>query len=182
MPLHQRKQIRDAVAASLAAANTGAGPRVSKTRIVPWSRTELPAIAVYTLSETVADGSKSTAGRELERVMQLEIIGAVKATEDVDDLLDALAVEIERAMHKDETFGGACGESVLATTEIAVEAAGDKPIGFISLVYDVTYYTGAPEAEDVQTDALTTVDVHYNLSGVQEPADQAHDTVALAGP
>lgn len=176
MPLHQRQIIREAIRDALVAANTSAGSRVYETRVVPWHRVELPAIAVYTLNETVAPESKTTGPRVLQRLSHLEVVAAVEASANVDDALDAIALEIERAMHADETFGGACGRSILTSSELAVEVEGQKPLGFLSLIYEVTYYTDAPEAADVTLDDLSTVDTKYDLGNAQPAGDQAEDT------
>ena len=61
-PIHQRKAIRDAVVTALVAAATSAGSRVFPTRVVPWRKTELPAVSVYALDEKSDD--QQTALRE----------------------------------------------------------------------------------------------------------------------
>jgi hypothetical protein len=173
---HQRQVIRAAVAAALVG-QTAAGARVEPTRMVPWRPAELPGIGIYTLRERVEPESRDTAPRELERRFELAIEGCVRADAGVDDALDALALEIERVLHADATFGGTASDSLLAQTEIDVLENGDQPIGVIRLVYEVWYFTGAPEAADVTLDDLKTVDIHHDLEGQQETDDQAHDVV-----
>jgi hypothetical protein len=172
---HLRQTIRETVKALLVAASTGAATRVFETRVVPWRTVELPAISVYTLDETSAHNN--TAPRELTRELTLEIVAAVRATTDVDDQLDDLALQIERAMHRDWTLGNVVADSVLASTEIGVESSGDKPIGMVRLNYTITYRTNVPEDEDV-ADLLTDlqeVDTKFNVGGGQDPRDQAED-------
>lgn len=169
---HQRKEIRLAVQAALVAADTAAETRVYASRMIPFRRIDLPAIAVYTLEESSVDND--SAPRELTRTLQLVIEAAVRATgTQIDDELDDLAEEIERAMHADETFGGKCGDSVLASTEMDLAEDGDRMIGILKLTYATTYYTYAPEDADVTLDDLETVETTYDLG--TEPEDQAVD-------
>lgn len=186
MPTHQRQTIREAVKAQLLGPASGedppvyvtsAGARVYETRMIPWREIELPAIAIYTLDETVDPDSKSTSPRRIYRTMQLEIVAAARASNNVDDDLDTLAMQIEAAMNYDETLGGSCGDSILSATEMAIESVGNKPIGMVRMVYSVSYeyqpqLTGTPVTDD-----LSTVATNYSLSGDQATADQAKDLI-----
>jgi hypothetical protein len=175
--MHQRQLIREAAKAALVG-KTGAGARVYETRVVPFKRLELPAIAVYTLEENVDPASRSTAPRELKRTVDLAIEAAVKQGENIDDALDAIALEIERALHADETLGGAASDSILSSTEIDVLEDGDRLVGVVTLVYSVTYYTDAPAAEDAAAGELVDlarVDVRHNLGGSVDVNDEARD-------
>jgi hypothetical protein len=174
---HQRQVIREAAQAALVAANTAAGTRVTETRLGPQRATELPAISVYTLSEEVDPASAQSAPRELKRELQLAVEGWVRATGNVDDALDALALEIERAMHADPTLGGACSDSVLASTEVGIKMDGDRPMGAVHIVYVVRFYTYVPEADDVTLDDLSTVDVKTSLANAVNEANQAEDLI-----
>jgi hypothetical protein len=197
---HQRKNIRDAVRALLLG-KTSAGTRVFKTRLVPFRRLTLPAIAVYARSEPVDPESKNTAPRELRRELKLVLEAmvaegstvageVVKGTDgtpngdgspDLDDALDQLALEIERAMDADPTLGiDAVDTSILADSQLDVitEVEGraiDPPVGLLTLTYAVTYFTSAPDAADVVLDDLATVDTKTNVGGAQDPANQAED-------
>lgn len=172
---HQRQLIRTAVKDALIAAATSAGANVQATRMVAWGRNDLPAIAVYTLEETSDD--QQSAPRELQRVMQLAIEAAVKPAGNVDDALDAICLEIERAMHADAFFGGVCAGSSLTSTELDVLESGDKTIGLARLVYTVAYQTQAPDAVDQTFDDLSTAATQYSLAGAQATADRAKDTL-----
>lgn len=175
---HQRQLIREAAAAALVAANTAAGSRVYETRQIPHRKLELPAIAVYTLQESVDADSASTAPRWLIRQVQLLIEAIVKPGANVDDTLDAICLEIERAMHADETLGGTCWKSILSSTELDYFEEGDKEIGLAKLIYSVTYETQAPDADDVELDDLSTIAINYSLNGEQpDEDDQAQDLI-----
>lgn len=174
---HQRQLIRQATKTALVNAATAAGSRVYETRILPFRRTTLPALAVYTLVESVDEADKG-APRELVRNLQLAIEGSVEAGENVDDELDSLALQVETAMHADDSLGGTAEDAVLESTEVTVVEDGSKPVGVVRLVYAVTYRTYAP-ASVAAPDDFNTVDARFSLAGEQAPADQAHDTFTV---
>lgn len=171
---HPRQLIRHAVAAQLTGA-TAAGTRVFKTRVLPYRR-ELPAVAVYTFTETV-DVDVDSSPRELKRTLDLVIEGAVQATsaENPDDLLDALALEIETALHADPTFGNTAADAVLSATELEVVAEGEQLIGVVKLTYRVEYYAFADTF--VPPDDFNTANVRYNLSNEVHPDNEARDII-----
>jgi len=171
---HQRQRIREAVATRLVCKTT-AGARVFETRVIPFRRLELPALAVYALSESSED--QQSAPRELKRTLSLIIEAAVKSGDNVDDAMDMIALEVERAMHADETFGGLASDSVLASTDLEVFEEADQFVGLVKLQYEVTYYTAAPDAADVPMDDLQTISARTNLGGAQHEGDQAQDLV-----
>lgn len=175
---HPRTDIRRAVAAQLAG-NTSAGERVYRSRILPWEAVELPALAVYTLEESVdTEASAATAPRELERSYRVAIEGGVMAAEDVDDAVDTLAQEVETAMHADCYLAGSAADSILESTDVELAAEGERIVGHVRLTYLVTYRTYAPAQVDGLGD-FTTADVRTNLGGAQAPEDEAQDRISL---
>jgi len=171
---HQRKVIRDAAAAALTNA-TAAGPRVFAARKIALRRLELPALAVYALQEAVDPASIETAPRELTRNLKLVIEAQVEGG-NVDDALDAISAEIEKAIDADETLAGAAAHAILETTDLDVFESGDRAIGSAILTYAVTYYTYAPEAEDVPLVDFVTADVKTAVNSASDPAE---DVVTL---
>jgi hypothetical protein len=97
---HPRELIRKAVVAILVAANTAAASRVRATRIEPNKKSQLPALAVYTMSEEVNKDNELFEPRELERMLKLEIVGWVAHADSnpADEQMDALAAQVEAAM------------------------------------------------------------------------------------
>lgn len=170
--LHPRTLIRFAIVAALLGA-TAAAARVFATRVVPVRRTELPAIAVYTIEEDAED--KGTAPRELERVVQVAIEAVVHpaALSPADDVLDALSLQIEKAMHADPYLGGNAGDCLLTKTEIGVLPDGERLLGQLLLTYAVTYHTLAPAGE--ATDEFLRVHAEHNLGNQVHELDQAVD-------
>lgn len=176
---HPRKLIRDAVVAALTGA-TAAGSRVKGTRVEPQRNTQLPAIGVYTLSEEVDAQSASTAPRELKRDLKLEVAGWVADSSalPIDDAMDALAEQIEAAMHADPYFGDTAGDSILQSTEMSVleENAADPLIGIVKLTYTVTYRaivgTTTPTDDYLRTGTTTDIDGAGSADTVIDMFDQ----------
>lgn len=174
--MHERQAIRDA-AVALLTGETAAGARVYKTRIEPVLGADLPAISVYTDSETVAPSSGLTAPQELTRTVELAVEGWVTAatTDALDDALDDLCLEIETAMDQDLNLDETAYSSLLASTESAWKLDGRVPIGAVRMVWTVVYHTdlrvAAPE------DDLSTLDIHYDLNNEQDTEDQANDSI-----
>jgi hypothetical protein len=173
---HQRTAIRNAVKALLLN-HTSAAARVFSTRETPWERVELPGISIYTLEETVEPESGNTAPIELRRTLQLAIEIAIKAKENIDDEIDAVCLQVEKAMHADETLNHTASMSVMGGTEISVVSTGQQLIGLARLIFTVTYFTYAPDAADQTLDDFSTADVHYSLANASAPADQAEDLI-----
>ena len=178
--MHARQAIREACKTILVSANTAAGSRVYETRLTPWEAVKLPAIAVYALEETIdQDQSRETAPRQLWRNLTLEIVGAVRAGDNVDDALDDMAASIEAAMNADRWISGTVGDSLLDSTNIAIEVTGDKPIGFVVLNYAVTYFTESPTEATQVVSPLEGFDIQTSLEDAQAEADRAKDTINL---
>lgn len=174
-PTHERKAIRAAVVAQLSG-HTAAGTRVFPSRQPPVREVELPAICVYTDSEEVDEESANSAPRWLKRkaIVAIEVWAA--AGDAVDDVLDALALEVETAMDSDDSLGGTAFWVWPTSTEIGITAIGKIPVGCCRMLYTVTYKTDLrTEARDAAFDALKTVDTKYDLAAAQAPADQAED-------
>jgi hypothetical protein len=178
---HQRALIRNAVREQLLG-RTAAASRVYKTREVPWARTELPGIAIYALSEPIDPESQDTAPRELTRNLRLVIEGAVEAKSDVDDRMDDLAAEIERAIDADPNFAGTAHDSILSNTEMGIAVDGNRPVGTVIMTYLVQYHTQAPAATDVKLDDFGKADVKTSLGGAVHPGNQSEDLIILPPP
>lgn len=178
---HQRTLIRQAAKAALLG-NTSAGPRVHTSRIVAWRPKDLPAIAIYTLEEPVDPDSASSAPRELRRSLTLAIEVAAVQQESIDDELDALALQIERAIHADWTLGDTAADTILANTNVEIMAEGEKIIGVMRIEFTVTYYTFAPDAEDVDLPDHERSNIRYNLGNAVLEDNEAVDDIGVFTP
>lgn len=195
--MHPRTAIRQAVVALLQGPHaedlptpsyaTAAEGRVYPSRIDPFKRNELPAIAVYTISEKVSEDSIDTAPRELRRETELVIEGWVMPDDDtpVDDAMDDLALEIEAALHADPYFNDndedepetTASDSILRSTELQVVIEGERQMGRVTLKYAVTYLTLAPVAPEL--DDFETVNARINLGGEQDEDDETAQTFTV---
>lgn len=146
---HPRKLVRHAIVARLLGV-TIAGVRVQPTRIEPHRKTQLPAIGVYTLRETIdVTASALTAPRLLSRNLHVEVAAWVthSLTAPADDALDDIAEQIEAALGADRYLGGRVAglvkDTILESTEIRIVAGegNDPEVGIITLTYAVSYNT-----------------------------------------
>jgi hypothetical protein len=176
---HERTLIRNAARTKLLNA-TRAGARVETTRIVPWQPSEMPGLAIYTLEENVDPASWQSAPRELRRHPELVLEGYVLVPNDgnIDDELDAFALEIEKAMHADDTLNGTVGDVALKRTELLLTEKGEDVIGVVRLVYVPTYFTWTPDDGDGSPlNDFAVADTKYNLQPGQEALNRAEDTL-----
>jgi hypothetical protein len=142
---HVRKQIRDKVA-DLLKTNVGlVKRRVYTTRVHPLNDTNLPAISVYTGTET---SQRLQAGvTDMIRELSLEIDCYVRETSSFDDDVDAIAVQVEEAMATKFTLDGLAKFTVLTSTQIQFDGDADQILGVAKLTYSVQYVTPINDVE-----------------------------------
>ena len=146
MSAHLRKQIRDAVVARLTGLAT-TGARVHGGRTLPLSDNFSPTLFVYARAERSRTEAMGGAGRPLARQVKLVIHGYVSlAATDPEDTLDQIALEVERAMMAEETFGGLVVAIELSETDVNAELDDQRRrLGEIRLTYDIDYSTAADD-------------------------------------
>jgi len=144
MPDHARQQIRYAFRDLL---NGGPiwGNRVYTGRSTALSAKELPGLLVVAGSETVEVSSADAEGLKLDRIPEIVIVGYA-AGRDVQDRLDAIALEVEQlvaAAAEDTTSDllALIKDAVLTRTEIQFDTSVETESGVIRLVYAVGYRT-----------------------------------------
>jgi len=142
---HVRKTIREYLGTQLTGLTT-TGSNVFESRVYPMQSAKLPAIIIYTTtesSEEVAFSSK----RVQNRVLSVEVQGFVRAISNFDDTLDLIAKEVEVAILDDPTLGGLAINTELTNTQADYSGEGEQPVGTIRLTFDVQYRTetGQPE-------------------------------------
>jgi len=142
---HVRKQIRDKVAALLSANVSLVKRRVYTTRVHPLNDSNLPAISVYTGSES---SDRLQAGvTDMIRELSLEIDCYVRETSSFDDDVDAIAVQVEEAMAGNFTLDGLAKFTVLTSTQIQFDGDADQILGIAKLTYSVRYVTPINDVE-----------------------------------
>ncbi len=183
---HERQDIRDAIIEQLigtapfpAGYATAAQDRVTASRMLPNKTAQLPAISVYTDSESVDPASKLTAPRELKRTVTVAVDAWATATADIENTFDDLALEIETAMDSDLEFDETAHSSILVSTEIGLKMDGDRPMGCLHMEFAVTYHTDLRIAEEHEArDDFDTLGSQVSLGGTQDDEDdRAQDLV-----
>ena len=135
---HVRQQIREYFGTTLTGLST-TGTNVVESRVYPIENSKLPALVIYTKSETsepIVMGTDRVMSRELSVVVE----GYVKATSNFDDAIDTISKEVEEAIAADRTLGGLAKDTFIESTEISFNAEGEKPLGFVSLTFISNYY------------------------------------------
>ena len=140
---HARQQIREAVA-TLVTGLTTTGSNVFQSRVYHLQASELPALLVYTNSETV-ERSHMTTG--LVRELTLRVEGIAKALADIDDTLDTIGAEVEAALGGQEPAG--VEDLVLQSADVTINGEGEQQVGAIVMDFLVRYRTDQADPETI---------------------------------
>ena len=138
MANHIRQQIREKLGTTLTGLTT-TGSNIYQSRVYPLENINLPALVIYTKSETsepIVIGTNRVMSRELSVVIE----GYVKATSNFDDTIDTISKEVEQAIATDRTLDGLAKDCYLESTEIEYTGEGEKPLGYVSLTFLTNYY------------------------------------------
>src|SRR5210317_649365 len=138
MANHIRQQIREKFGTTLTGLTT-TGSNVFESRVYPLENASLPALIIYTKSETsepIVIGTQRVMSRELSVVVE----GYAKATSNFDDTIDTISKEVEAAIAADRTLDGLAKDTYLESTEIEFNSEGEKPLGYVSLTFLTNYY------------------------------------------
>jgi hypothetical protein len=173
--VHPRKAIRHAVANVILAAETDADDRVYATQKLLYPLRVLPAISVYTPREKST--LDETAPRELDRKLDVIVEALLEAGENVDDAMDDMAEQIERAMDTDPYFGSLVFQSNLIETETVSEPDGDRQIGQLTMTYTLSYRSDA--FVETSIDDFKRLEATYDLESEQAPLDQNIDLITV---
>lgn len=136
---HLRKQIREYFGTQLTGLTT-TGANVFQSRVDPMVSAKLPAIIIYTTSESSEEVSFS-AKRIQQRSLTVNVEGYVRAVTNFDDTLDLISEEAEIAILDDTTLGGLAINTELTGTDITYSGDGEQPVGTIRLTFEVQYRT-----------------------------------------
>jgi hypothetical protein len=147
MAEHVRKQLR-AAAKDLFAGLVTTGSRVYVGRARQLAAAHKPSLLIYTRNEdagTSSSGNPATLRRTCDLVLEGRVLGG--DAEEVEDLLDDIASEIERKLGANATFDGLAKAVGLTRTETDVQAPGEHLNGKITMTFGVLFHTheGAPD-------------------------------------
>ena len=138
MAKHIRQQIREKFGTTLTGLTT-TGSNVFESRVYPLENASLPALIIYTKSETsepIVIGTDRVMSRELSVVVE----AYCKATSNFDDTIDTISKEVEEAIMADRTLGGLAKDTYVESTEIEYTGEGEQPVGYVTLTFLTNYY------------------------------------------
>jgi hypothetical protein len=149
MANHIRKQVRDAVGVLLTGLAT-TGNNVFVNRLITLKDGQLPALVIRTNDEEIETEDISD-DAVLARRLEVEIEVHALAVDDVDDVLDGVINEVEKAIYADEaanTLNGLIKGLDLKTISIDFDAEGEKKAGLARMSFEAIYFNQA-SAPDV---------------------------------
>lgn len=176
--LHPRTAIRKGVAALLRG-RTSAGQRVFASRVAPFMARELPAIGVYTTEEDADDGETSPRRYTRNPLVVVQIV--VESDQDAEDLLDALALEVEQLLLPDPSWGGLADDSLFTKAETFLVEGGRSDYACHAMTWRAEYQSRPGLLDEAALDDFATADVTYDLAPPDGAAD-AEDTITLPTP
>jgi hypothetical protein len=144
---HVRKQIRAAAVTVLTGLAT-TGSRVYPSVVYPMQDAQLPGLRIDTGAESIAMAAPSGGvARTHERTLNLIVQGCVKQNTTYNDVIDAIAEEVEKAIANNQSLGGAKYVQ-LKSIEVALSGDGEHPVAVSTMTFEVFYYTAmnAPDA------------------------------------
>lgn len=173
---HPRTLIRQRVKADLLAApdSPALGAYLCRSTDVP--PYQLPCFLVYDDDEKREGDFYQGRPR---RVLELTIEGWARGVvpEDLEVLLDQLALTVERTLENDPRLGGlAAMDLEYQSTEKLRDSRGKSYVGVVIIKFEVTYMM--PEAEEDAPDDFLTFRADYDLAPADGTVD-ASDTVTL---
>ncbi len=140
--MHYRQRIRDAVQARLLAAETLAGPNVFTSRarsILEILQKREAVLSIYTADE---NSQRSEDGHLLERTLVVTIEGAAGGGDDLDDVLDGFALQVEAAVDADPRLGNLLSDDMeLTATSSEISARGNMQVGAFRMDFACRYLT-----------------------------------------
>lgn len=174
----QRRQIREAFRSVLIAAETSCGDHIEENRVRPFRHKQLPAVSLFTQSESVAVNSEGPRlyVRECEVIVNLVVDGE----RDVDDEADRICDELEAAIEGPDLVSMV---AELARVELIrvegpyLDRDGSKVLGGVRLVYLATY------EDEITEEAGDIVDfqrVHTEVdTSASNPGPELEDELEL---
>ena len=138
---HVREQIRSRIVTNVTGlASTGS--RVFESRIYPLESSELPGLLVYTISEE-SEPIRIGPNRLLERVLNVVVQAYCESNSDFDGTIDEICKEVETALASDRTVNGLSKDLFIESTDITFSSESNKTVGYVTMVFQVQYYTDA---------------------------------------
>jgi len=131
---------------------TNAGDRVSTNRADPHWQDQLPAIVIYTGSESVErDQAAPPAYRRVARVIVEMAVEHSEVGPGPDDLVDDLAEQVEQVFFEDPELRKQLGDLVQSARQVGfdmlVAASGDALLAGARITLEFLYFQDAPTGD-----------------------------------
>src|SRR5574340_997261 len=137
---HAHKLIRDAAKTALTGLATTAS-RVFANRLYAMADTDLPGLRISLDRETV-DVENVNVNPVQERQLELTVECCAKANSALDDAVDQIQLEVEKALAAGLTVSSVHLDCVLAASQFD-DAIGLTPVAVKKVTYLVKFYTRA---------------------------------------
>lgn len=142
MSKHPRQEVREAIAARLKEVKTAAGDKIYISRAIPLFDHNLPAILIYANDEQIREECWDSDGfGPLKRELEIFIEAVTIGREDLDNKLDNLALEIEKALDGWNISDKKAAILRFKGTDLDMSVEGKNTYGAVRLAYSLTYYT-----------------------------------------
>jgi len=142
---HVRQQIREYFESQLTGLTT-TGSSVYASRVYPLTNAKLPALLIYTQSESLEESSFSKK-RVQARSLEVIVEGYVRAISTFDDVIDTICTEVEAQVLDDPKLGGLAINTELSSVTAMYSGEAEQPVATVNLTFTVQYRTetGQPE-------------------------------------
>ena len=142
---HVRQQIREYFETQLTGLTTS-GSNVYASRVYPLGSGKLPALLIYTHSESVEEQSFSSKRVQM-RTLEVNVEGYIRAVSNFDDKIDDVLKEVEVALLDDPKLGGLAINTELTSAQCDYSGDGEQPVATLVITFTVQYRTetGQPE-------------------------------------
>lgn len=135
--MSKRTLIRNEIKNLLINAPTTCGDNVYSNRVSAYWRDELPSISIFTTEENAEP--RDIRSNQYVRTMNLMFEVHAEASEDLDQLLDTIADEIEDVMVANQSIGGHAIGSTYTSSSSELTGDATKPIGVLTINYEIKY-------------------------------------------
>lgn len=172
MDEHPRTLLSEGLVALLINANTAAGMRVDDTRVEPHRKSQLPAAAVYILSEEVDKDASTPLELTIKAKVEVALWASHSEALSCIKAVNRLAKQVQAAVVADPYIGGTASDTEYDGTTIEIvedDGRSDPLVAVATLAYSATYRMSLAAAEP--TDDFERVNATHKLtSGVPTTA------------
>jgi len=165
-----KRRIRESVR-DLILNHTQAGEQVFTAPVVSHWVQNLPAINIFTESETVERFNESPKSYRRVMTLVIECVAVGDSEGGLDNNLEELGDAVESFMEIDETLGQCVNKLELVSTDYDYKQDGQSLTGSLILRYTIEYFTDAIRPDMQCLDDLNQINVDYKIGHHNESPD-----------